>query len=161
MARPATYTPIITSGASSMRRSPRSARSSTPRHYLTEDLTGRGIDFIDARRDVPFCLYLAHEVAYHPLESVRVSAWRQDAPGAANARRRTRRRSQATRPGFGNAAIAEVWRVLALRDHSDGLRGRDPLSPGRRNRRYPLFLLRLEPAGYRRQHGPSAHGVGR
>ncbi len=35
------------------------------REYITEELTDYAIEFIDARRDRPFCLYLAHKAVHH------------------------------------------------------------------------------------------------
>jgi N-acetylglucosamine-6-sulfatase len=33
--------------------------------YITEELTDRAIEFIDSRKDKPFCLYLSHKAVHH------------------------------------------------------------------------------------------------
>jgi N-acetylglucosamine-6-sulfatase len=34
--------------------------------YLTQELTDRALDFVEERRDRPFCVYLSHKAAHHP-----------------------------------------------------------------------------------------------
>jgi len=39
------------------------------RPYITEELTDRGLAFVEAHREEPFCLYLSHKAVHHPWKA--------------------------------------------------------------------------------------------